>query len=44
MPWRKRYDPDMSIEDKAQRAYEVGPHFHTQLTADMGYVPSRAIP
>jgi hypothetical protein len=24
MPWRKRYDPALSMEEKGQRAYEVG--------------------
>jgi A/G-specific adenine glycosylase len=24
MPWRKRYDHSMSMEEKGQRAYEVG--------------------
>jgi A/G-specific adenine glycosylase len=24
MPWRKRYDPSLSMEEKGQRAYEVG--------------------
>ena len=23
MPWRKRYDPGLSMEEKGQRAYEV---------------------
>lgn len=23
MPWRKRYDPTLSIEEKGQRAYEI---------------------
>lgn len=23
MPWRKKYDPSLSIEEKGQRAYEV---------------------
>jgi A/G-specific adenine glycosylase len=23
MPWRKPYDPNLGIEDRAQRAYEV---------------------
>ena len=23
MPWRKRYDPALSMEEKGQRAYEV---------------------
>lgn len=27
MPWRKRYDPDMAIQDKGQRAYEVGTRY-----------------
>ena len=24
MPWRKPYNPDLSVEERAQRAYEVG--------------------
>lgn len=24
MPWRKRYNPSLSMEEKGQRAYEVG--------------------
>jgi hypothetical protein len=24
MPWRKKYDPSLTDEEKAQRAYEVG--------------------
>lgn len=23
MPWRKKYDPSLSFEEKGQRAYEV---------------------
>jgi A/G-specific adenine glycosylase len=26
MPWRKRFNPNLSIEERNQRAYEVGPY------------------
>ena len=36
MPWRKRYDPDASLEEKGQRAYEVGRALAWELTKDLG--------
>lgn len=44
MPWRKKYDPSLSVEEKGQRAYEVSIYIlvHQEVcelmyyTSDMG--------
>lgn len=33
MPWRKRYDDDLSMQEKGQRAYEVSDADRTGATA-----------
>jgi len=40
MPWRKKFDPSLDIDGRAQRAYEVGPFVLTRNVAQGGLTDS----